>query len=452
VIEIRPQPGPQEDFLSTPADIAIYGGAAGGGKTYGLLLEPLRHMAVKGFGGVIFRRLTTQIRNEGGLWDESSKIYPGVGGEPRETYLEWRFGPHGNSLKFAHLEYEKDVHSWQGAQIPFIGFDELCLFTKKQFWYLLSRNRSMCGVRPYVRATCNPDADSWVAEFIGWWIDQETGLPIPERSGVLRWMVRVDDTIVWGDSREELAERYPDLPPLSVTFIPATLADNRILEAKDPEYRGKLMALSYVERERLLHGNWMVKPAAGTVFNREWFEIVDRAPASANHVRFWDMAATKPKGSATPDYTVGLHLSESGGTYYIEDVHRIRENPGETEDQRGAVAQDDGANVRIREEQEPGSSGKRVIDTCARTTFRGYNYRGVPSTGSKLIRAKPAATAAFNGLIKIVRGPWNEALLNELHAFPDGPNDDQADGLSGAFNDCALHARSGEKRTRALAG
>jgi hypothetical protein len=76
VIELRPQPGPQEMFLSTPADIAVYGGAAGGGKSFGILLEGARHTPNKDFGGVIFRRTSPMITNEGGLWDESNKIYP----------------------------------------------------------------------------------------------------------------------------------------------------------------------------------------------------------------------------------------------------------------------------------------------------------------------------------------------------------------------------------------
>src|SRR5690554_534113 len=71
-----PQAGPQEQFLKSKADIAIYGGAAGGGKTWALLLEPLSHIANPGFGGVIFRRTTVQVRNEGGLWDESARMYP----------------------------------------------------------------------------------------------------------------------------------------------------------------------------------------------------------------------------------------------------------------------------------------------------------------------------------------------------------------------------------------
>jgi hypothetical protein len=113
-----------------------------------------------------------------------------------------------------------------------ICFDELTHFTAHQFFYLLSRNRSTCGVRPYIRATCNPDADSWVAEFLAWWIDQETGLPIPERTGVLRYYMRVSEKIVWADQPEDLVQHLPpqtlplgvDPPrPISVTFIPASV-------------------------------------------------------------------------------------------------------------------------------------------------------------------------------------------------------------------------------------
>jgi hypothetical protein len=79
------------------------------------------------------------------------------------------------------------VHAWKGAQITLICFDELTHFSAHQFFYMVSRNRSTCGVRPYIRATCNPDADSWVADFLSWWIDPESGHPIRERAGVLRY-------------------------------------------------------------------------------------------------------------------------------------------------------------------------------------------------------------------------------------------------------------------------
>ena len=172
---ISAQRGPQTDFLRTAADICIYGGAAGGGKTVGLIMEPLRCVSrVPGFTAVFFRRTTPQITNPGGLWDESLNFYPRFGGTPYLRALEWRW-PRAGKIKFSHLQFDTTVFDWQGAQITLICFDELTHFTARQFFYMVSRNRSTCGVRPYIRATCNPDADSWVAEFLAWWIDQETG-------------------------------------------------------------------------------------------------------------------------------------------------------------------------------------------------------------------------------------------------------------------------------------
>ncbi len=154
-VDIKPQAGPQAAFLSVEADIAIYGGAAGGGKSWALLAQPLRYVSNGGFGGVIFRRTTVQVRNEGGLWDESMKLYPKLGGKPKSHVLEWRF-PSGASLSFAHLENDATVLNYQGAQMAFLGFDELTHFSEQQFWYMLSRNRSTSGVKPYVRARPTP--------------------------------------------------------------------------------------------------------------------------------------------------------------------------------------------------------------------------------------------------------------------------------------------------------
>jgi hypothetical protein len=276
--EIRPQKGFQQDYLSTPADIAIGGGAAGVGKTFALLLEFLRNTPIVNFGGVIFRRTSPQIKSEGGLWDTAMGFYPAIGAEPKESTLEWKF-PVGSKLKFSHLEYDKNVLDWQGSQIPFIGFDELTHFSKYMFFYLLSRNRSTCGVKPYVRCTCNPDPDSWVADFLEWWIDQDEsspayGFPIPERAGVLRYFMKDGDNIVWGSSKAEVAERCKHLiePMLkaeptinpndlikSVTFIPGDIYDNKALLSKDPGYLGNLMAQDEATKAQLLHGNWKIR-------------------------------------------------------------------------------------------------------------------------------------------------------------------------------------------------
>jgi len=284
--EIRPQEGFQFDFLSTSADIAIGGGAAGAGKTYALLMEPLRHINTKGFGSVIFRRTSPQIKAQGGLWDTSMELYPHVGAKPRESVLEWIFNK-GVKLKFSHLEYEKDILNWQGSQIPFIGFDELTHFTEKMFFYLVSRNRSVCGVKPYVRGTCNPDPDSWVSNFIEYWIEQDPsspfyGLPIVDRCGKLRYFMGDSDSYVWGDTKQEVIDKCPHLikpqleanPELnpkdlvkSVTFIPGSIYNNKELLKADPGYLGNLMAQDENTRRQLLEGNWKISSDGSDIIN-----------------------------------------------------------------------------------------------------------------------------------------------------------------------------------------
>ncbi len=431
---IRPQPGPQEIFLASPADIAVYGGAAGGGKSWALLLEPLRHISNANFGAVIFRRNSVQVRNEGGLWDESTKLYPLVGAAQQESILQWKF-PSGAKLKFSHLEHEKNKLDWQGAQIPFIGFDELTHFSRSQFFYMLSRNRSTCGVRPYVRATTNPDASSWVADFIAWYIDQDTGYAIPERSGVIRYFTRHGEEIIWGDTREEVVARHPDIAPddvKSFTFVAATIFDNKILLEKDPGYLGNLKALPLVERERLLGGNWKIRPSSGLYFKRSYFQIVDAAPASSNVVRCWDLAATDAEEGKHPDWTVGMKASRDlHGIFYIEHTERIQASPEKVEAAICNTADMDGRGVRIRLPEDPGQAGKSQAKYLVRK-LAGYVVKSKRVTGSKVTRAMPASSQAEAGNIKLVRGPWNEAFLAEAENFPPTGNghDDQIDTLS----------------------
>ena len=326
---IGPQHGPQEQFLSTSADIAIYGGAAGGGKTFALLLEPLRHIENSLFGGVIFRREAVQITNEGGLFDTSAGIYMQAGATPKlSPQRSWRF-PSGAEITFGHLHNEMDVQNWQGSQIPFIGYDELTHFTETQFWYMLSRNRSTCGVRPYVRATCNPDCDSWIAGIISWWIDQTTGYPILERSGVIRYFVNLGGKLEWSTSRQELLDRFPGSRPKSFTFVPATLADNRILNARDPDYLANLQALNRVERERLLNGNWLVKHSAGSYFPQTSVRTIPAAPTDVtNWVRRWDLAATEPsETNPSPDATASVLMGRrENGRFVVADAINVRKS------------------------------------------------------------------------------------------------------------------------------
>lgn len=373
-----------------------------------------------------------QVRNEGGLWDESAKLYPVVGAKPQQSILQWQF-PGGAKLKFAHLEHEQTKHDWQGSQIPLIGFDELTHFSRSQFFYMLSRNRSTCGVRPYIRATTNPDADSWVADFIAWYIDQDTGYAIPERSGVVRYFTTRNDEVIWGDSRDELLERYADLTHHDVksfTFILASVYDNKILLEKDPGYLGNLKALSLVERERLLGGNWKIRPSAGLYFKRSYFEVVDAAPAHVRRVRCWDLAATDAEDGKTPDWTVGVRMSRDGqGVFYIEHIERFQASPEKVERALLNTAAADGVQTIIRIPQDPGQAGKAQARYLV-NKLAGFNVRTKRVTGDKTTRAMPASAQAEAGNVKVVRGPWNEAFFAEAENFPGGAKDDQIDALS----------------------
>lgn len=429
---IRPQPGPQEAFLASSADIVIYGGAAFGGKTFALLLETTRHSENARFGAVIFRRTTKQVEAEGGLWDTSEELYPLLGA--KSSGLSWSF-PSGATITFAHLQHEKNKTDWQGAQVAMIGFDELTHFTEGQFWYMLSRNRSDSGVVPYIRATTNPDPDSFVADLIAWWIDQETGYAIPERSGVIRYFVRYRNELIWADSAEELRDQYPDLEPKSLTFIASSYKDNKIGMAKDPKYISNLDALPQVEREQLKNGNWKIRPAAGDYFKSEWFEIVEKAPANCRWVRYWDRAASEPNSqNPDPDYTAGPKVGKAlDGTYYVAHVARDRKRPAGVVKLIKETARADGIECTQALEQDPAQAGKTEMDFYI-SALAGFDVRAVPKRVDKETAARPASAQAEAFKIKLVRGAWNKAFLDELENFPKGKHDDQVDGLSGAIS------------------
>lgn len=420
----RPQPGPQEAFLATPADMAIYGGAAGGGKTWGLLLEATRHVHIPLYRCVGFRKTGTRLRVQGGLWDESTRIYPHLGGQPREHVSEWRF-PSGAQIKLSHLE---DVHAWDGGQIDFEFFDELTEFPEYDWWYMMSRNRSRCGIAPYMRGTCNPDATSWVRTLIDWWIGSD-GLPIRQRCGRLRWFVREDGVIRWVKSDYV----GPDgNRPRSLTFISALVTDNPALMTSNPDYVHQLYALPSVERDRLLKGNWNVRYTGG-MFKRAWFEILDVPPAGVRWVRYWDQAST-PNAGEKRAWTSGVKIGITrSGVVVIADVRRVQEGPAGVESLTRTTAQQDGREVPLWLEQEPGSAGVNNVSHYARFVVPGFDIHGDRPTGDKVTRARPLAAQAEVGNVVLVRGPWNEAFLHEAENYPSGTKD-QVDAAAGGYN------------------
>ena len=438
VVTIQPQPGPQTYFFRTPADIVIYGGQAGSGKSWCLAAEPLRHVKNANFSAVLFRRTYKQIMNPGGLWDEASALYPRFGGVARQTDGKFTFEA-GSTVQFAHLQHESNKLNWQGAQIPLIEFDEVTHFSESQFFYLMSRNRSLSGVRPYMRATCNPDADSWVAKFVDWWID-DAGYADRRKAGVMRWFIRKSGTIVWRDTKEELEREFENSRPKSFTFIPAKLSDNKILEEADPDYRANLEALPPVERERLLEGNWRIRESAGKVMHRDWFKITEDVPRGGVDVRCWDMAATvKELEGDDPDYTASVRMRFFRGNIYILDVTDSQVAPAEVDEMIDTYSAQDqaecytmGIPYMVRWEQEPAGAGKRETWRLATRLYQ-YDAAGIPSQGDKITRIKPFAAQARVGNVYLKKAYWNDHYMQHMHSQPDWPHDDIMDATSGAY-------------------
>lgn len=457
---VRPQPGPQSRFMRNPADIVVYGGAAGGGKTWGLLMDPLKYVEdYPDFGAVLFRRTYPEITGEDGIWEEAQDIYrdihPGV--QVNESDLRFTFDS-GAQIRFAHLQYEKTKREYKGSQIAYIGFDELSSFTRGQFFYMLSRNRSMCGIRPRVRGGTNPPpegADHWLTKMVWWWIDTDEdspgyGFPIEERAGKIRYFARdPDDELIWGAAKEEVIENAPHLkqaaekvPSLDVTdlvksfsFIPASVYDNELLLEQNPEYLANLMAQEKKDQNRLLGGNWLEKVADGDVFDREDFEVIHRRelPAGLRPSRHWDLAGTKPTPSnPDPDWTVGVKAAEKDGIVFILDVRMFRENPGKRDEKIRNVAAQDGRECKIYIEQEPGQAGKSQIDTLTGQLLKGYAAQGHRPSGPKWVRWQAPASAAQRGGVKLLQGGWNDRFLNHLDdtAANDGSKKDAADALA----------------------
>lgn len=418
-----------------------------------MLYEPLRHVTNPRFNAVIFRKNSTQIMNAGGLYDAAQELYRKYPGAfPRKTPSpQWQF-PGGARVFFRHLERDDAVYGFQGSEICLLEFDELTHFSEKQFFYMLSRNRSTCGVKPYCRCSTNPDSDSWVAGFIQWWWDPDTGYAIPERSGKIRYMARINEEIVWGDTPDDVvrAAKEADYDVeitkddiKSVSFVASNIFDNQVLLKADPGYMANLKALSIVERERLLYGNWKIKPAAGLFFPRGTLpELLDEVPNDVvRWVRAWDLAATDTDEGGDPAYTASVLLGKrKDGSYVIADATNNRLKAEKVRNLVKQCAVADKAKykrVRIRMSVDPGQAGKEQSQSYVKM-LSGFSVSMVKESGSKEARAEPFAAQWQAGNVYIVSGPWTEALLGQYESFPESKFKDMVDAGSNAFNELEL--------------
>lgn len=283
-------------------------------------------------------------------------------------------------------------------------------------------------MKPVARATMNPEPDSWVRKWVDYYLFPEAhelhGRPDPEKQGKVRWFVRVDNEMMWGDSKEELEERYPGSTPLSFTFISASVYDNPYIEKS---YIAFLEGLPRIQKEILLYGSWDARPESEGLIKREWFKEEIQEPAWTDvikSVRAYDFAGTlkSPDQTFDPDFTTCVRLSKlTDGTYFIHDVQRTRIRFGDWKNFVLTNAHYDGPNVDIVLPVDPNPASKAATQLLAREiSENGYFVRTMKSSLRKVDRFRPFASMAMNGGIRILAkcGTDHEnKIYNDLNFF-----------------------------------
>ncbi len=474
----RPTPGPQETFLRSPAFEVLFGGAAGGGKSDALLAEAVRHVGQPRYRAIILRRAYPELERT--LIPRSHQLLSGWA-RYNGTKHAWTF-PSGAVLEFGYLDRDEDVHQYQGAEYQFVGWDELTTQpTDYPYRYLISRMRSTEGIPLRLRATSNPGGagEAWVLKRFAPWLyrpgfytDEYEG-PYVDSDRVLRFVTvgedehQVDDdTIIecvdcgaeWrADARPPPKQSSCATDhPVSRTrqFIRSLLDDNPYLVA-DGEYAAGLQALDPLTYAQLRHGDWMIRPAAGLFFQKDWFILEPTAPQPTELealVRYWDRAGTEARKGTDPDWTVGVLMGRHKKTrlVWVLDVVRVRAKPHDVQQLVKDTAEadkDTWQHVRTVLEQDPGQAGKFEVDDYARE-LHGYDVGTRRPTGDKVTRARPWSAHCKLGTVRLVKAKWNHAFIDEHVAFPDGANDDQVDGSSGAYAEVSAMRSLGRSRTR----
>ena len=336
-----PQPK-QALMMSEPEYEALYGGAAGGGKTDYLVIEALRQVNIPHYKGLILRRTFPQLKE---IIDKAFNYYPAAYPKARYNATEhrWTF-PGGAKIDFGSLNNENDKYKYQGIAYDFIGFDELTHFTQSQYEYLMSRNRpNGPGTWVYTRSTANPGGvgHGWVkSRFV---TAGPAGKPITE-------VVRVQTPT----GIEYKAQ--------SRIYIPASVFDNRKLIENDPNYVTRLASMPAAERDALLYGDW--DSFSGQVFKEfrdnpegydthAWSHVIHpfRIPDHWMICRSYDFGYAKP-------YSVGWYAINHDGVMF-----RIRELYGCTGTPNTGVMEDPHEQARKIyqiEQSDPQLKGKKI--------------------------------------------------------------------------------------------
>ena len=277
-----PNEGPQTDFLAAGETDVLYGGAAGGGKSYAMLVDPLRFAHRAAHRALILRRSMPELRE---LIDKSRELYPKAfpGCRYREVEKLWNF-PSGAKVEFGFLERDADVYRYQGQAYSWIGFDEITHLPTEFSWnYLASRLRTTDSeIVPYMRCTANPGGSG------AQWVKKRYISPSPPN------------------------ESFMGNDGITRKFIPARLNDNPYL-AQDGRYEQMLKSLPPTQRKQLLEGNWEIaEGAAFTEFDRH-LHVVEPFEIPLH----WERTKGLDYGYASESACVWAALDPTDGTLII---------------------------------------------------------------------------------------------------------------------------------------
>ena len=249
-IIFEPNKGPQFAFLASPEKEVLYGGAAGGGKSFAMLMDLLRYASNGNHRALLLRRTLAELTE---LIDKSKQVYPRAfpGAKFRESSKTWIF-PSGATALFSYVDQDDDVYRYQGMAFSWIGIDELGHYPSPFVWnYLRSRLRSTdTSIDTYMRATANPGGSG------GWWIKKMFIDPSPPDTPFFATDTDNGKMLTYPATHEKAGK-----PLFRRKFIPARLTDNPYL-MQDGEYETMLMSLPEVQRKRLLDGDWTVSEGA----------------------------------------------------------------------------------------------------------------------------------------------------------------------------------------------
>ena len=270
----KPNEGPQTDFLAASEREVLYGGSAGGGKSYAMLADPLRYMGNPSFSGLLLRHTTEELRE---LIYKSQELYPKIwkGIKWSERKMQWT-APSGAKLWMSYLDREDDVLRYQGLAFSWIGFDELTQWATPFAWnYMRSRLRSTDPELPvYMRATTNPGGRGhhWVKKMF---ID-----PAAYNTAFNATDIETGEELKYPSGHEKAGKAL-----FKRKFIPARLTDNPYLSTSG-DYEAMLLSLPEQQRRQLLEGDWDIKEgAAFTEFDRK-IHVIEPYSIPNNWVKF----------------------------------------------------------------------------------------------------------------------------------------------------------------------